>query len=152
MASASRIRPTVRRLIGRRKATAARTARSVSDCRLKGSLVWATVSQARALTIALSRGGKRGLAPASGLVFQGQVALAPTPAPVAHRVRMQLDMASRLDVGERGVLVEQKDQGRPLPYRALAHDRSGLLQEVRGKTGSEGGLGTGHETHLVGGH
>jgi hypothetical protein len=65
-------------------------------------------------------------------------------------------MAPRLDVGERGVLVEQKDQGRPLPqleaYRALAHDRSGLLQEVRGKTGSEGGSGAGHETHLVGGH
>jgi hypothetical protein len=68
---------------------------------------------------------------------------------------MQLDLASRLDVGERGVLVEQKGQGRPLPqleaYRALAYDRSGLLQEVRGKTGPEGGLGARHEAHLVGG-
>jgi hypothetical protein len=64
-------------------------------------------------------------------------------------------MASRLDVGERGVLVEQKGQGRPLPqleaYRALAYDRSGLLQEVRGETGPEGGLGARHEAHLVGG-
>src|SRR3954469_12295782 len=113
MTSASRIRPTVRRLIGRPKAARARTARSVSDCRLKGSLVWATVSQARALTIALSRGGKRGLAPAPGLVFQGQEALTPTPAPVAHRIGMQSDMAPGYDVGERGVLVEQQDQGRP---------------------------------------
>ena len=68
---------------------------------------------------------------------------------------MQLDLASRLDVGERGVLVEQKGRGRSLPqleaYRALAYDRSGLLQEVRGKTGPEGGLGARREAHLVGG-
>src|SRR3954454_9837940 len=111
MASASRIRPTVRRLIGLPRASRARPARSVSDCRLKGSLVWATVSQARALTIASSRGGRGGLAPTPGPVFQGPIALRPTPAPVAYRVGVQLDEASGLDVGQRGVLVEQQDQG-----------------------------------------
>src|SRR5271157_758595 len=63
IASASRMRQTVLGLMDRPKAVAARSARSEVERRLSGNLVWQTASQATALTIARSRGGKAGLRP-----------------------------------------------------------------------------------------
>jgi hypothetical protein len=56
IASVPRMRQTVLGLIDRPKAAAARLAKSEVDRRLSGDLVWLTVSQATALTIARSWG------------------------------------------------------------------------------------------------
>src|SRR5271157_4707365 len=91
IASVSRMRQTVLGLMDRPKATAARSARSEVDRRLSGNLVWLTASQATALTIARSRGGKSGLATPARLIGQGEFTARPTMPPETHRVRMQLD-------------------------------------------------------------
>src|SRR5947209_17236624 len=131
MASASKMRRTVRRLIGLPSAAQARLARSPRDWRLKGSCVWATVSHARALTRASSRGGKSGLAPPPRPVLQGEIASVPAPPPGAHRVGMEFDAAPGLDVGERGLLGEQQHQAGPLAQLeadgAAANKSPGLL-------------------------
>jgi hypothetical protein len=66
----SRIRQTVLGLIDRPKAIEVLSAKSEVDSRLNGNLVWQTVSQAIALTIARSRGGKSGLASAARFIGQ----------------------------------------------------------------------------------
>ena len=63
------MRQTVLGLIGRPRAVAASAAKSAVDSRLNGNLVRETASQAIALMIAWSRGGKNGLAP-RGLLAQ----------------------------------------------------------------------------------
>jgi hypothetical protein len=70
IASVSRIRQTVLGLIDRPKSAEALLAKSAVESRLNGNLVWQTASQAIALTIARSRGGKGGLAPAARLISQ----------------------------------------------------------------------------------
>src|SRR5580692_1148579 len=102
MESVSRMRPTVQRLIGLPRSAEARWARSASDRRLSGLSVRATSSQARAATIARSRGGKRGLSPPSGLVLQAEVVLSPAFAPEADGVGVESDGRAGLDVGEVG--------------------------------------------------
>ena len=59
------MRQTVLGLIHRPNPVETLSAKSEVDSRLSGSLVWQTASQAIALTIARSRGGKGGLAPAA---------------------------------------------------------------------------------------
>ena len=63
IASASRMRQTVLGLMALPSAVEALAARSADDCRLKGSWVWLTVSQAMALTTAWSEGEKSGFRP-----------------------------------------------------------------------------------------
>ena len=80
MASSSRIRQTVLRLIGLFSSSCARLARSVVDWRLNGFPVRATTSQAIEATTARSRGGKDGLAASAGIVLEGKLALRPSVA------------------------------------------------------------------------
>src|SRR5262245_3577809 len=114
MESPSRMRPTARRLIVLPSRAEARRARSPRDWRLMGLWVWATRSQARAVTWARSSGGKGGLAPPAGSVLEGEVALGPALAPEADGVWVKPDLGAGLDVGEIGPFVQEDDQGRPL--------------------------------------
>jgi hypothetical protein len=63
-------------------------AKSEVDRRLSDNLVWQTASQAIALMIARSRGGKSGLAAAARLIGQGEVATCPTVTPAVDRIGM----------------------------------------------------------------
>src|SRR5438067_1887257 len=110
MASSSRMRQTVVRPIGLPSSCAARLARSVLDWRLNGLPVRATTSQAMEAIIALSRGGKDGLAASSGSVFKGKIAFTPASPPEADGVRVKVEASSGRRVGKRGALLEQQDQ------------------------------------------
>src|ERR671913_113576 len=100
MESSPRMRPTVRRLIAPPSGAEARRARAPRDWRLMGLRVWATRSQARAVTRARSSGGKGGLAPPAGSVLEGEAALGPASAPEADGVGVKPDPGGGLDVGE----------------------------------------------------
>src|SRR2546425_13134059 len=115
MASVSRIRHTVLRLIGVPSTVRTRAVTSASDCRLNGCWVSATSSQATALTSAWSRGGEIGLVAPSRLVVQGQIALGPAAAPPLRRTRMQLYLGGGCDVGHQRLLRQEQHQGGPLP-------------------------------------
>src|SRR4051812_16142704 len=110
MESASRMRPTVRRLIASPNRAEARRARSPRDWRLRGVSVRATSSQARAVTWARPRGGKGGLAPPAGSVFEDELPLRPALAPEADGVGVKADLSPGRDVGEVGLLVQEQDQ------------------------------------------
>src|SRR5262252_5064395 len=135
MASVSRIRHTVLRLIGVPSTVRTRAVTSARDCRLSGCLVSATSSQATALTRAWSRGGKSRLAAPSWLVVQGKVSRGPTVSPPAHRTRMELHPLRCLAVGHQRMLRQEQDQGGPLPqlvrHRPLPGNRFRQLQEWR---------------------
>src|SRR2546423_1243974 len=135
MASVSRIRHTVLRLIDVPSTVRTRVVTSARDCRLSGCLVAATSSQATALTSAWSSGGKICLAAPSRLVVQGKVPRGPTVAPTAHRTRMELHPLCRLAVGHQRLLRQEQAQGGPLPQlvrnRPLAGHLCSLLQEGR---------------------
>src|SRR5919108_1356277 len=107
MASVSRIRHTVLRLIGLPSTVRTRAVTSARDCRLSGCLVSATRSQATALTSAWSRGGKTGLTAPSRFVFQAKVPLGPPATPPLNRPQMELDPLRCLDVGDKGLLVQE---------------------------------------------
>src|SRR5215813_6964049 len=115
MASVSRIRHTVLRLIGVPSTVRTRAVTSARDWRLSGCLVSATSSQATALTSAWSSGGKIGLAAPSRLIVQGKVSRGPTLSPTAHRTRMELHPLCRLAIGHQRLLSQEQDQGGPLP-------------------------------------
>lgn len=115
MASESRISQTVVRPIGLVNSPAARLARSVVDWRLKGLPVRATTSQAMAATMALSRGGKSGLATSPGGVFEGEIPLGPAPASAAHAVGVEVESGGEIGVGDQRVFVQEQNQSRPLP-------------------------------------
>src|SRR5215468_642790 len=74
MESSARMRPTVQRLIGLPKASEAR--------------------RARAATWARSRGGKGGLAPPAGFVFEAEIPLGPAFAPEADGVGVKAGPAA----------------------------------------------------------
>src|SRR6516165_5656015 len=100
------MRQTVLGLIGRPRAVAARAAKSAVDSRLNGNLVRETASQAIALMIAWSRGGKNGLAPAACLLNQGEISTRPTISPEPDGVGMQPHERPGCDVGQVGGFVE----------------------------------------------
>src|SRR5438270_8406418 len=100
MASSSRIRQTVVRPMALFSSSAARLARSVVDCRLKGLPVRATTSQAMEATMALSRGGKGGLAASPGGVFESKIPSRPAPPPAADAVGVQVQPGGEIDVGD----------------------------------------------------
>src|SRR5438128_6017328 len=102
MASSSRMRHTVVRPMGLFNTSAARLARSVVDCRLKGLPVRATTSQAMDATMALSRGGKGGLAATPGLVLEGKLPPSPALSPQPDGVGVKIDPRSCCHVGQRG--------------------------------------------------
>src|SRR5947208_8256892 len=107
MASSARMRQTVLRLMGLFSSARARLARSVVDWRLSGLPVRATTSQAMDTTIALSRGGKDGLAAASRSVFEGKLPLGPALPPTADAIRVKVEPAGDFDIGNRGAIVQE---------------------------------------------
>src|SRR5262249_62294715 len=99
MASSSRIRQTVLRLMGLFSSSRARLARSVVDWRLNGLPVLATTSQAMDTRTALSWGGKDRLAATSGIVLKGQLTTSPALPPTANAIGVKVELSSGFDVG-----------------------------------------------------
>src|SRR5947209_16296844 len=110
MASPSSMRHTVLRLMGLFNSSCARLARSAVDWRLSGFPVLATTSQAMEVTMALSRGGKGGLASASVVILEGEAACGPALPPQADGVGVEADPGGSFGVGNLGQLVEEQDQ------------------------------------------
>src|SRR4051794_5520884 len=108
MASSSRMRQTVLRLMGLPSSSCARLARSVVDWRLSGFPVWATTSQAMEVTSARSRGGKDRLAAASRVILEGKVTRSPALSPQSDGVGVEVKACCGLHVGKCGELVEQQ--------------------------------------------
>src|SRR3954465_6984175 len=115
MASSSRIRQTVLRLMGLFSSSRARPARSVVDWRLNGSPVRATTSQAIEATTALSRGGKDRLTATAGIVLEGELTSGPALPPAADGIGMEVETSGGSHVGERWGFVEEQDQSCTLP-------------------------------------
>src|SRR5262245_5678820 len=114
MASASRSRATVVRLIGLPRSAVASRASEANDCRLNGVFVRATRSHARAVTRARSRGGKGRLPAPTGLVLQRELPARPTAPPPPNGVRVKGDGPAGRDVGEGRPVVQEEDQPGPL--------------------------------------
>src|SRR3954462_5290901 len=115
MASGSRIRQTVLRLMGLSSSSWARLARSVVDWRLNGFPVRATTSQAIDATTALSRGGKDRLAAPTRIILEGKPTSGPALPPTADGAGMKVKASSGCHVGERGEFVKEQDQACTLP-------------------------------------
>ena len=115
MASSSRIRQTVLRLMGLFSSSRARWARSVVDWRLRGFPVRATTSQAIDVIMALSRGGKDRLTAPARVVLESEPAFGPASAPTADGVGMEIEMSGGCRVGKGGGFVKEPDQASALP-------------------------------------
>jgi hypothetical protein len=137
------MRQIVLRLIGLPKALAARAVRSASDWRLSGTLLSETVSQAMALTVAWSKGGKGGLAASPGQVVQGEVFRGPTPPPATDLWVGQPDGLASCAMAEVGVFMQEEGQAGPLDEamrrRPPADGITGVLQEFLGELRAECG-------------
>src|SRR5262245_40593890 len=151
MASVSRIRHTVLRLIEVPSTVRTRAVTSARAWRLSGCLVSATSSQATALTSAWSSGGKIRLAAPSRLIVQGKVSRGPTVSPTAHRTRMELHPLRRLAIGHQRLLRQEQDEGGPLPQLVLNSplpgNRGRLLQKWRREVGPVARQMTSNRTH-----
>src|SRR5271169_3633780 len=97
-------------------------------------------SQAMDCTWARSKGGKGGLAAASGTIFQGEVPGGPSAPPAPDRDRVHSHNRSGLSVAKAGFPVQEANQGRPLalPGRHLALPDE--LLSLGKKLGRKGGL------------
>jgi hypothetical protein len=73
-------------------------------------LVWATSSQAVALTTACSKGRKGGLEAASRSIIDGEIARSPALTPAQDLATREADLMSRLLLAQVRVLVQQEDQ------------------------------------------
>ncbi len=122
IADSCNIRHTVLRLIFLLSVVWARRTRSASDCRLRGSSVSAIISHAIAWINARSRGGKNGLAPAAGVVFDGEVAGSPATSPSLNLPSGQPHLLGRLVVFHVRLLVKQ--QRKPKARHDLDRHRS----------------------------
>src|SRR5438093_4135643 len=130
MASASKIRHTVLRLIGLPRACCTRAVTSASDCRLRGRLVSATNSQATALTRAWSSGGKNGLAASSRRICHGKIPRGPSLAPTSDLTPRQAHALACCLMSHVGSLVQQQGQLVPLDglmRGGLTPDRNACL-------------------------
>jgi len=65
--------------------------------------------------MALSRGGKDGLAATPRIVLEGKLACGPALPPKADGVGMKVDPSRGLHVGERGTFMQKQDQACTLP-------------------------------------
>jgi hypothetical protein len=119
----------VLRLMGLFSSSAARLARSVVDCRLSGSPVRATTSQATETIRALSRGGKDRLAASPAGILQGKLASGPALPPTADAVGVKVKPSAGLRVGDRGVFVEEQDQASAL--LPMCRSRAGAGEALR---------------------
>lgn len=101
--------------------------------RLSGSARWAGSSQAKAVTVAVWRGGKPGFAPAAGLVGQPEAVGGPVAPPVAHPVLVLAQPPAGGHVVERGLLVQQEGQLGPIDLSlggAVLPDQSSALNDL----------------------
>src|SRR5262249_22378368 len=134
MASSSRIRQTVLRLMGLFSSARARWARSVVDWRLRGFPVRATTSQAIDVIMALSRGGKDRLTAPARVVLESEPAFGPASAPTADGVGVEIEMSGGCRGGKGGGVVEGADQTSALPEgwhrRASEEGAPGLGEEL----------------------
>ncbi len=116
----------------------ARRTRSASDCRLRGSFVSAVNSHAIAWINARSRGGKNGLAPASSLVFDGEITSSPAASPALHLASGQPYLLGRLVVFHVRLLVKQQCQAKSLHdldrHSSAADCLQRHLHEIVGKS------------------
>src|SRR3954466_7448102 len=150
MASSSRMRQTVLRLMGLFSSSWTRLARSVVDWRLNGFPVRATTSQAIDVTTARSRGGKDRLAAPARIVFEGELTCGPALPPTADGTGMKIKASRGGHVGERGAFVEEQDQACPLAevrwcvssLEEASCFGEELIREVRAMKGERAG----HET------
>ena len=108
IASVSKIRYTVRALIGLPRARRTRAVTSATDCRLRGCAVSATASQATALTKAWSSGGKSGLAAPPGGVRQRKITSRPGLARAADLVAREAHALAGLRVAAVRLLVQEQ--------------------------------------------
>ena len=101
-------------------------------------------------TIALSRGGKDGLAASSGSVFKGKSAFGPALSPAADAVGMKSEPSPSLHVGNRGVFVQEYHQACSLLQVscgcASTDEASGFREELFGKTWAIAWRWAGHVT------
>src|SRR3954454_8266789 len=150
MASSSRRRQTVLRLMGLFSSSCARLARSVVDWRLNGFPVLATTSQAMDARIARSRGGKGRLAATSRVILEGPLPPGPALPPQPDGVGVQVDPSSSFHVGQCGCFMQEQDQ-----TGALAEVRGGgaglhlapsLCQELSGEERAIARQGSRHQT------
>src|SRR4051812_50051444 len=102
MASSSRMRQTVLRLMGLFSSSWTRLARSVVDWRLNGFPVRATTSQAIDVTTARSRGGKGRLAAPARIALEGQLTRGPALPPTAGGGGVKVKNRRGSPVGGRG--------------------------------------------------
>src|SRR3954451_2380567 len=115
MASSSRMRQTVLRLMGLFSSSRARWARSVVDWRLNGFPVRATTSQAIDETTARSRGGKDRLGSTARVVLEGVLTSGPALPPTADGAGMEIETSGGSHIGDGGEFVEEQDQACSLP-------------------------------------
>src|SRR6516225_8351893 len=147
MASVCRIFQTELRLMGSLSAVRARLVRSARDCRLSGSPVWQTASQAIALTVASSRGGKDGLAAAPRPVGHREVTSGPALTPALDLAAGQTNAPAGFLVSQVGMLMQEQGQLEALDRlvrQCLAPDLlPGKFHEVlrEGRPEQRGGAG-----------
>src|SRR4051812_50101008 len=110
MASSSRMRQTVLRLMGLFSSSWTRLARSVVDWRLNGSPVRATTSQAIDVTTARSRGGKDRLAAPARIVLDGKMTCGPAVPPTAEGTGGKIKAGRGSPRGKAGAIVEEENQ------------------------------------------
>src|SRR4051794_13606776 len=115
MASSSRIRQTVVRLMGLFNSSRARWARSVVDWRLNGSPVRATTSQAIDETTARSRGGKDRPGSTARIVLEGVLTSGPSLPPTADGTGMEIETSGGRHIGDGVGFVKEQDQACSLP-------------------------------------
>src|SRR5947209_10249330 len=150
MASSSRMRQTVLRLMGLFSSSCARLARSVVDWRLNGFPVLATTSQAMEARIALSRGGKGRLTATPGVILKGKLPPGPALPPQPDGVGVKIDPSSGCHVGKRGCFMQEQDQTGALAEvkggGAGLHQTPGLCQKLSGEDGAVARRGSRHQT------
>src|SRR3954452_11217381 len=100
MASSSRMRQTVLRLMGLFNSPWTRLARSVVDWRLNGSPVRATTSQAIDVTTARSRGGKDRPGSTARIVLEGVLTSGPSLPPTADGTGMEIETSGGRHIGD----------------------------------------------------
>ena len=87
--------------------------------------------------MALSRGGKDGLAASSRIILQGKLAFGPAFSPEADGVGMKAQSSSGCHVGKRGEFVQEQDELGALPKRgrgrSSGRESSGLGEELIGE-------------------
>jgi hypothetical protein len=88
--------------------------------------------------IALSRGGKDRFAASSSSVFEGKLAVGPALPPTADAIGVNVEPGGDLDIGKRGMFVQEQDQMGSLAKvrrrRTCRREAARLGEELVGKS------------------